>query len=120
MKCPILLLLGMMERPKNSRFSFNLIAILTQFSHFQFLSDINGDDHYSSHIGVGGLLNADKINLITVIRDNLEISHRHNRELTRYLESPVVIAATQNEAHDDSTNVPSTSTASNINATANA
>lgn len=55
----------------------------------KFLTDINGDDHvsqqsdksrsmlasfqFSSSIGVGGLLNADKINLVAVVMENLEV-----------------------------------------------
>ena len=32
----------------------------------EFMSDPNGEDHFSSRIGVGGLLNADKINLVAI------------------------------------------------------
>ncbi|KAI6230307.1 hypothetical protein M3Y99_01077200 [Aphelenchoides fujianensis] len=51
----------------------------------KFLTDINGDDHFSSSIGVGGLLNADKINLVAVVMENLEVFHRHSRQVGRYL-----------------------------------
>lgn len=30
------------------------------------MNDVNGEDHFSSRIGVGGLLNADKINLVAI------------------------------------------------------
>lgn len=43
----------------------------------QFIPDANGEDHFSSKIGVGGLLNADKINLVGIVLDNMEIFHRH-------------------------------------------
>uniref|UniRef100_A0A915DR90 Ras-GEF domain-containing protein n=1 Tax=Ditylenchus dipsaci TaxID=166011 RepID=A0A915DR90_9BILA len=55
----------------------------------KFLQDVNGDDHYSSNIAVGGLLNTDKINLVAIILDNLETFHKHNRQLTRYVETPI-------------------------------
>lgn len=32
----------------------------------EFMNDPNGEDHFSSRIGVGGLLNADKINLVAI------------------------------------------------------
>lgn len=32
----------------------------------EFMSDTNGEDHFSSRIGVGGLLNSDKINLVAI------------------------------------------------------
>lgn len=31
----------------------------------QYLNDANGEDHFSSRIGVGGLLNADKVSYIS-------------------------------------------------------
>ncbi|KAK0396425.1 hypothetical protein QR680_001710 [Steinernema hermaphroditum] len=53
-----------------------------------FMNDCNGDDHFSSRIGVGGLLNADKINLVAIVLDNLELFHRHSRNLMKYVEAP--------------------------------
>lgn len=64
----------------------------------QFLHDLNGEDHFSSKIGVGGLLNTDKINLVSpfcrsrqcfaplfakvcLILDNLEVFQRHHRNV---------------------------------------
>uniref|UniRef100_A0A9J2P4G7 Phosphoinositide phospholipase C n=1 Tax=Ascaris lumbricoides TaxID=6252 RepID=A0A9J2P4G7_ASCLU len=52
----------------------------------KFMNDCNGEDHFSSRIGVGGLLNADKINLVAVVLDNLELFHRHNRNVLRYID----------------------------------
>jgi hypothetical protein len=68
---------------------------------------VNGDDHFSSKLGVGGLLNTDKVNLarsplpsiyidhihiitskkVCLIMDNLEAYHRHHRQLGRYVPS---------------------------------
>ncbi|KAL3102215.1 hypothetical protein niasHS_003624 [Heterodera schachtii] len=53
----------------------------------KFLHDLNGEDHFSSKIGVGGLLNTDKINLVCLILDNLEVFQRHHRNLGRYIHS---------------------------------
>uniref|UniRef100_A0A915A442 Phosphoinositide phospholipase C n=2 Tax=Parascaris univalens TaxID=6257 RepID=A0A915A442_PARUN len=50
------------------------------------MNDCNGEDHFSSRIGVGGLLNADKINLVAVVLDNLELFHRHNRNVLKYID----------------------------------
>ncbi|CAJ0572763.1 unnamed protein product, partial [Mesorhabditis spiculigera] len=52
----------------------------------EFMADANGEDHFSSRIGVGGLLNADKINLVAIVLDNLELFHRHGRALNKLLE----------------------------------
>ncbi|VDK45135.1 unnamed protein product [Anisakis simplex] len=52
----------------------------------EFMGDANGEDHFSSRIGVGGLLNADKISLVAVVLDNLELFHRHNRTVLKYVE----------------------------------
>ncbi|TMS36072.1 hypothetical protein L596_003331 [Steinernema carpocapsae] len=54
----------------------------------QFMGDCNGDDHFSSRIGVGGLLNADKINLVAIVLDNLELFHKHSRSVMKYTEAP--------------------------------
>lgn len=69
-----------------------------------FMQDLNGDDRkfhlvllnhmhifgnivdYSSNIGVGGLLNTDKIGLVGIILDNLETFHKHNKQLMKYVE----------------------------------
>jgi phosphatidylinositol phospholipase C epsilon len=47
-----------------------------EVDQLKFLSDVNGDDHFSSNIPVGGLLNADKINLVAVVIENIEVFHR--------------------------------------------
>uniref|UniRef100_A0A914EG98 Ras-GEF domain-containing protein n=1 Tax=Acrobeloides nanus TaxID=290746 RepID=A0A914EG98_9BILA len=52
----------------------------------KFLNDINGDDHFSSNISVGGLLNTDKTNLVGIVLDNLELFHKHNRQLNKHME----------------------------------
>jgi phosphatidylinositol phospholipase C epsilon len=51
----------------------------------KFLNDENGEDHYSSNLSVGGLLNAEKINLVAVVLENLEIFHRHSKQAGQYL-----------------------------------
>ncbi|NP_001360637.1 Phosphoinositide phospholipase C [Caenorhabditis elegans] len=65
----------------------------------EFMSDPNGEDHFSSRIGVGGLLNADKINLVAIVLDNLELFHRHSRTMIKLLEEQAVppIQIPQNE-----------------------
>ncbi|CAJ0580235.1 unnamed protein product, partial [Mesorhabditis spiculigera] len=76
----------------------DLYAISSEMSHIvlighegnkerlEFVNDPNGEDHFSSKIGVGGLLNADKINLVAIILDNMELFHRHSRNMMTYLE----------------------------------
>ncbi|KAK6033702.1 Phosphatidylinositol-specific phospholipase C, X domain protein, partial [Ostertagia ostertagi] len=54
----------------------------------EFMNDPHGEDHFSSRIGVGGLLNADKINLVAIVLDNLELFHRHSRTMLKLLEEP--------------------------------
>uniref|UniRef100_A0A0N5BH47 Phosphoinositide phospholipase C n=1 Tax=Strongyloides papillosus TaxID=174720 RepID=A0A0N5BH47_STREA len=64
----------------------------------QFLNDQNGDDHFSSRIGVGCLLNSDKIKYITVVVNNLNIYHEHYRNLHRYVpESPNASSTSKND-----------------------
>lgn len=53
----------------------------------KFLGDVNGDDHFSSNLGVGGLLNTDKINLVSVVIENLETFHYHNKNMAKYLDT---------------------------------
>ncbi|CAI2356478.1 unnamed protein product [Caenorhabditis sp. 36 PRJEB53466] len=59
----------------------------------EFMNDPNGEDHFSSRIGVGGLLNADKINLVAIVLDNLELFHRHSRTMIKHLEDAAIPAA---------------------------
>uniref|UniRef100_A0A158R571 Phosphoinositide phospholipase C n=1 Tax=Syphacia muris TaxID=451379 RepID=A0A158R571_9BILA len=47
----------------------------------EFLNDRNGEDHFSSRIGVGGLLNADKIQLVAVVLENIGVFHKHARKI---------------------------------------
>ncbi|CEF70920.1 1-phosphatidylinositol 4,5-bisphosphate phosphodiesterase epsilon-1 [Strongyloides ratti] len=55
----------------------------------QFLNDQNGDDHFSSRIGVGCLLNSDKIKYITAVVNNLNVYHEHYKNTNKYIpESP--------------------------------
>ncbi|WKY15760.1 hypothetical protein Q1695_000889 [Nippostrongylus brasiliensis] len=56
----------------------------------EFMNDANGEDHFSSRIGVGGLLNADKINLVAIVLDNLELFHRHSRSMVKVLQEQSV------------------------------
>ncbi|KAI6195032.1 hypothetical protein M3Y96_01188100 [Aphelenchoides besseyi] len=62
-----------------------IIGHENEVDKMKFLSDVNGDDHFSSSIGVGGLLNTEKISLVAIVMENLEIFHRHSREVGRYL-----------------------------------
>ena len=66
----------------------NIVVIGTegQVEKLKFQNDVNGDDHFSSAIGVGGLLNTDKTNLISVVMENLEVFHKHSRDLQKHLE----------------------------------
>uniref|UniRef100_A0A914VGV4 Ras-GEF domain-containing protein n=1 Tax=Plectus sambesii TaxID=2011161 RepID=A0A914VGV4_9BILA len=59
-------------------------------SKLEFTNDYNGEDHFSSRIGVGGLLNADKINLVGVVLENLETFHKHFRTSFKYVGDPPV------------------------------
>ena len=45
----------------------------------EFLSDFNGEDHFTSRVSVGGLLNLEKIQLIGLVLENMESFHRHFR-----------------------------------------
>ncbi|CAI5455287.1 unnamed protein product [Caenorhabditis angaria] len=56
----------------------------------EFMNDPNGEDHFSSRLGVGGLLNADKINLVAIVLDNLELFHRHSRTMIKQLEEQAI------------------------------
>lgn len=64
---------------------------------------MNGDDHFSSKMGVGGLLNTDKLKLVCLILDNLEVFHRHHRQLGRYVQ-PGDCAATGGFVHPQNNN----------------
>lgn len=71
-----------------------------KIEQLKFLNDVNGDgefklnspininslDHFSSNIAVGGLLNADKINLVAVVVENIEVFHRHSKQVGQYLQ----------------------------------
>lgn len=43
----------------------------------EFLSDFNGEDHFTSRVGVGGLLNLEKIQLVGLVLENINTFHRH-------------------------------------------
>lgn len=49
------------------------------------MNERNEDDQYSSKIEVGSLINADKINLVAVVLDNLDLFHRHHNNTTKYV-----------------------------------
>ncbi|VDK27065.1 unnamed protein product [Gongylonema pulchrum] len=51
----------------------------------EFMKEQNGDDHYSSKIAVGGLLNPNKINLVAVVLDNLELFYRHKKNISGFV-----------------------------------
>ncbi|GMR61678.1 hypothetical protein PMAYCL1PPCAC_31873, partial [Pristionchus mayeri] len=65
-----------------------------------YLNDANGEDHFSSRIGVGGLLNADKINLVAIVLDNLEAFHRHSRNMIKHMETLAAAEKNDNEDND--------------------
>uniref|UniRef100_A0A183C4W4 Phosphoinositide phospholipase C n=1 Tax=Globodera pallida TaxID=36090 RepID=A0A183C4W4_GLOPA len=71
----------------------------------KFLHDLNGEDHFSSKIGVGGLLNVDKINLVCLILDNLEVFHRHHRNLGNYVQPNDCLANGGFVAANDANNI---------------
>ncbi|CAD5206460.1 unnamed protein product [Bursaphelenchus okinawaensis] len=64
----------------------------------KFVHDINGDDHFSSTIGVGGLLNTDKISLVSVVLENLDTFHAHHNQMGKYVENSA--ENTDNETED--------------------
>ncbi|GMT05809.1 hypothetical protein PENTCL1PPCAC_27983, partial [Pristionchus entomophagus] len=70
-----------------------------QKEKLEYLNDANGEDHFSSRCSVGGLLNADKINLVAIVLDNLEAFHRHSRNMVNHMEK--LAAAEKNETEDD-------------------
>jgi hypothetical protein len=47
-----------------------------EVDQLKFMNDINGDDHFSSNLNVGGLLNTEKINLVAIVLENIELFHR--------------------------------------------
>lgn len=47
-----------------------------------------GDNRCTSEIGVSGLLNADKISLVAVVLDNLELFYRHYKNVTSFVMDP--------------------------------
>lgn len=49
------------------------------------MKEQNDDDHYSSKIGVGGLLNTEKLNLVVVVLDNLELFYRHKKNIVNFV-----------------------------------
>ncbi|VDM63649.1 unnamed protein product [Angiostrongylus costaricensis] len=51
-----------------------------------FTNNPNREDNSESGVGSGGLLNANKINLVAVVLDNLELFHRHSRNMTKLFE----------------------------------
>jgi len=43
----------------------------------QFISDYNGEDHYFTRIGPGGLINLDKIYRTQAVMDRIASFHQH-------------------------------------------
>uniref|UniRef100_A0A158Q7B3 Phosphoinositide phospholipase C n=1 Tax=Elaeophora elaphi TaxID=1147741 RepID=A0A158Q7B3_9BILA len=54
----------------------------------QFLNEQSGDSHCASDTGVSGLLNADKISLVAVVLDNLELFYRHYKNVSNFVVDP--------------------------------
>uniref|UniRef100_A0A8R1TU29 Phosphoinositide phospholipase C n=1 Tax=Onchocerca volvulus TaxID=6282 RepID=A0A8R1TU29_ONCVO len=54
----------------------------------EFVKEQSGDSRYASEIDVSGLLNADKINLIAVVLDNLELFYRHYKNIPNFVVDP--------------------------------
>uniref|UniRef100_A0A915PXN4 Phosphoinositide phospholipase C n=1 Tax=Setaria digitata TaxID=48799 RepID=A0A915PXN4_9BILA len=54
----------------------------------ELLKEQSGNDHYASDLGVSGLLNADKISLIAVVLDNLELFYRHHKNIHNFVTDP--------------------------------
>lgn len=52
------------------------------------MKEQSGDSRYASEIDVSGLLNADKINLIAVVLDNLELFYRHYKNIPNFVVDP--------------------------------
>ncbi|VDM09032.1 unnamed protein product, partial [Wuchereria bancrofti] len=54
----------------------------------ELMNEQTGDNHCTSEIGVSGLLNADKISLVAVVLDNLELFYRHYKNITSFVVDP--------------------------------
>ncbi|KAM3726544.1 1-phosphatidylinositol 4,5-bisphosphate phosphodiesterase epsilon-1 [Dirofilaria immitis] len=54
----------------------------------EFMKEQNNDSRYASEIDVSGLLNADKINLVAVVLDNLELFYRHYKNILNFVVDP--------------------------------
>ncbi|KAJ1349312.1 Phospholipase C [Parelaphostrongylus tenuis] len=52
----------------------------------EYISYANSESPTESRSGDGGLLNANKINLVAIVLDNLELFHRHSRSMIKLLE----------------------------------
>lgn len=52
----------------------------------EFMRNPNSESHTEPRFGDRGLLNANKINLVAIVLDNLELFHRHNRNMIKLLE----------------------------------
>uniref|UniRef100_A0A0K0DRT7 3'-5' exonuclease domain-containing protein n=1 Tax=Angiostrongylus cantonensis TaxID=6313 RepID=A0A0K0DRT7_ANGCA len=67
-------------------FKIATIALFLNILHFQFTNSPNREDNSESGVGSGSLLNANKINLVAIVLDNLELFHRHSRNMTKLFE----------------------------------
>lgn len=52
------------------------------------MNEQSNDSCCGSEIGVSGLLNADKISLVAVVLDNLELFYRHYKNITSFVVDP--------------------------------
>ncbi|XP_024084473.1 1-phosphatidylinositol 4,5-bisphosphate phosphodiesterase epsilon-1-like isoform X1 [Cimex lectularius] len=55
-------------------------------THLEFISDYNGEDHYFTRIGPGGLINLDKIYKTQAVMDKIASFHQHYHARVRDIE----------------------------------
>nr|XP_024217236.1 1-phosphatidylinositol 4,5-bisphosphate phosphodiesterase epsilon-1 [Halyomorpha halys] len=56
-------------------------------THLEFISDYNGEDHYFTRIGPGGLINLDKIYKTQAVMDKIASFHQHYHKRVRDVET---------------------------------
>ncbi|XP_046688497.1 uncharacterized protein LOC124374291 isoform X3 [Homalodisca vitripennis] len=57
--------------------SLVVLAPSGEHTHLEFISDYNGEDHYFTRIGPGGLINLDKIYRTQAVMDRIASFHQH-------------------------------------------
>ena len=63
--------------------SLCLCVIVKVFCFFQFMSDFNGEDRFMTRIGVGGLINLEKIKQAHVVLNDIHLFHERARGMGR-------------------------------------